>query len=502
MSIETTSPEESVLGAILLDGALIREALEEGLRPQDFERPAHRVLFATMGEMHENGVPIDPVTLSAALRSGRQLEEAGGATYVSELPDRVPTLANFREHARIVKHGGIARAIRAFGERITRRTDSGALPDPALFLASIERDLREITRRRTSPVDAAPTVESIAARIGERWKTLDALTWLDTKPPDREYLLTFDKDEKQEGTVPLGRVGMFTGGGGQGKSWLLTQLAVCVASGAVWLDTYSTKTPGRVLLVLAEEDAAEMHRRIRWAVDGLGLSDMQKAVLRENLVPLPMMGEDVALTYTEQSHETRESAFCAFLRGKLDADEQPWRLVVLDPLSRFAGPEVEVDNAAATRFVQTLETLTNVKGKPALVVSHHTAKASRNAEGDETAARGSSALVDGARWAAHVEAAVKRAQHAVSRRKKITSFAVLKFTKVNYGPWPDELTLVRGKNGVLHRASKDELAELERLKKDKGNADDAATDDEPPKKRAGKAAAAGLDADDKMELLT
>ena len=38
--------------------------------------------------------------------------------------------------------------------------------------------------------------------------------------------------------------------------------------------------------------------------------------------------------------------------------------------------------------------------------------------------------------------------------------------------------------------------------RDRGNADDAATDDEPPKKRAGKAAAAGLDADDKMELLT
>ena len=156
---------------------------------------------------------------------------------------------------------------------------------------------------------------------------------------------------------------------------------------------------------------------------------------------------------------------CIRDRGKLDAKEEPpWRLVVLDPLSRFAGPEVEVDNAAATRFVQTLEKLTKVKGNPALVVSHHTAKASRNAEGDETAARGSSALVDGARWAAHVEAAVKKSTTTVSGRKKIHSFAVLKFTKVNYGPWPDELTLVRGENGVLHRASNDELAELERLK--------------------------------------
>ena len=85
-------------------------------------------------------------------------------------------------------------------------------------------------------------------------------------------------------------------------------------------------------------------------------------------------------------------------------------------------------------------------------------------EDDETAARGSSALVDGARWAAHVEAAVKKSTTTVSGRKKIHSFAVLKFTKVNYGPWPDELTLVRGENGVLHRASNDELAELERLK--------------------------------------
>jgi len=338
--------------------------------------------------------------------------------------------------------------------------------------------------------DPEPTAESIREKLAAKWKTLGELEWLKTDPPARECLVDFPKDGKQEGTIPLGRVGLFTGGGGQGKSWLLTQLAVAVASGSMWLDTYSTKRPGRVLLVFAEEDADEMHRRVKWAA--ASLSEGQCAHLLVNLVPLPLMGEDVALTRTDpQTHETFETAFADVIRAKLREEE--WRLVVLDPLARFAGPDVEVDNAAATRFVQTLETLTRGKGTPALVMSHHTTKASRSASGDETAARGASALVDGARWVAHVESPTTGDKNATVGRTKIHSFAVFKFTKVNYGAWPEGLTLKRGEHGVLHLASKDELDELERLKKAKRNA--AETDDAPSKgkktttKRNGKAAA-------------
>lgn len=345
--------------------------------------------------------------------------------------------------------------------------------------------------------DPEPTAGSIREKLATKWKTLGELEWLKTEPPKRECLVEFPHDAKQEGTIPLGRVGLFTGGGGQGKSWLLTQLAVSVASGSVWLGTYTPTKAGRVLLVFAEEDADEMHRRVKWAAESL--SALQREVLAANLVPLPLMGGEVppALTRTDpQTRETTETTFADVLRAKLAEEE--WRLVVLDPLARFAGPEVEVDNAAATRFVETLETLTRGRGTPALVMSHHTTKASRSASGDETAARGASALVDGARWVAHVEAPTTGDKRATAGRKKIHSFAVFKFTKVNYGVWPEELTLKRREHGVLYLANEAEEAELKRLKKTKDEAEDATTGDEPPKRKGrqprktnGKAAASG-----------
>lgn len=391
-----------------------------------------------------------------------------------------------RDPAQIARYVDAVDAHRAAHEGARRQSPS-----------DIEREVSSALAKLKG--EPEPSAESIREKLAAKWKTLGELAWLQTEPPERECLVRFPNGKKQEGTIPLGRVGLFTGGGGQGKSWLLTQLAVSVASGSVWLGTYTPTKSGRVLLVFAEEDADEMHRRVKWAAESL--PEQLSVELAENLVPLPLMGEDVALTRTDpKTSETHETAFAEAIRAKLAEEE--WRLVVLDPLARFAGPEVEVDNAAATRFVQTLETLTRGPGNPALVMSHHTTKASRSASGDETAARGASALVDGARWVAHVEAPVTKDRDAQTGRKKIHSFAVLKFTKVNYGVWPDEVTLKRREHGVLHLADEDEQRELERLKKPPKKESDGEAPETPrsEKGKKGKAAAAGSDAAEELGL--
>ena len=56
-----------------------------------------------------------------------------------------------------------------------------------------------------------------------------------------------------------------------------------------------------------------------------------------------------------------------------------FRLVVVDPLSRFAGPDAEKDNAAATRFMQALESL--AAPDRAILNAHHTNKLSRGPGG-------------------------------------------------------------------------------------------------------------------------
>lgn len=246
--------------------------------------------------------------------------------------------------------------------------------------------------------------------------------WLaeDRAPLPPRYLLTRWREAHDGkpgawvGAVPLGRVGMLAAGGGQGKSWALCQLALCVAAGVDWLGTFKVVKEGRVLLALAEEEEEELQRRLYYGARALGLGTQQRDTAADRIVALPMAGRAVALTYSPaelqaQGHvpglgQLPETEFAQAIRAKL-ATADDWRLIVLDPISRFAGPDVEVDNAAATRFVQTLESLTRAPGNPTLMVAHHTAKATRgegSAGSEAGAARGASGLTDAVRWQANL----------------------------------------------------------------------------------------------------
>ncbi|MCX7793412.1 MAG: replicative DNA helicase, partial [Thermodesulfovibrionales bacterium] len=100
--------EQSVLGAILLDNEAISSALEI-LEPSDFYREAHRKIFNAMIELFERREPIDLITLTDYMRSAGILAEAGGEQYIALLATSVPTSANIRQHAKIVKEKAILR---------------------------------------------------------------------------------------------------------------------------------------------------------------------------------------------------------------------------------------------------------------------------------------------------------------------------------------------------------------------------------------------------------
>ena len=139
--------ETSVLGAILLtEQALDGVLLEVGLRPDDFYRPRHRLIFQAMIRLKEKADPGGRSTRSRSARSSRragELEEAGGEAYVHSLPDVVPAVGDVLHYARIVKeHALLRRVLEATREiqdevarhqrraaRADRAGRAGALPD-------------------------------------------------------------------------------------------------------------------------------------------------------------------------------------------------------------------------------------------------------------------------------------------------------------------------------------------------------------------------------------
>ena len=94
--------ERCVLGAVLLDNQLVNQAVEL-LRTNDFYLSGHRLIFQHMISLLENSKAIDFVTLTDSIRSSGQLDELGGASFISSLIDGVPRLTNIEDYARIVQ---------------------------------------------------------------------------------------------------------------------------------------------------------------------------------------------------------------------------------------------------------------------------------------------------------------------------------------------------------------------------------------------------------------
>jgi replicative DNA helicase len=85
--------ERAVLGGILLDNSalpLVEGILAEG----DFYHPTHGLVFESIQSLAARREPVDVVTLAAELRARDRLNTVGGAQYLGELTDTIPTIAH------------------------------------------------------------------------------------------------------------------------------------------------------------------------------------------------------------------------------------------------------------------------------------------------------------------------------------------------------------------------------------------------------------------------
>lgn len=102
--------EESVLGAILLDRDAVI-AVAEFLNPEDFYDDRHSEIFISALELYEDRIPIDVLTVSERLKKRKVLKMVGGASYLADLANKVPTAAHVEHYGRIVKDAATKRSL-------------------------------------------------------------------------------------------------------------------------------------------------------------------------------------------------------------------------------------------------------------------------------------------------------------------------------------------------------------------------------------------------------
>ena len=102
--------EQSVLGGLLIDNSAWDRA-GDLLTESDFYRFEHKLIYVAVGKLINAGKPADVVTVFEELTSLGKSEECGGLAYLNALAQSVPSAANLRRYAEIVRERAVLRKL-------------------------------------------------------------------------------------------------------------------------------------------------------------------------------------------------------------------------------------------------------------------------------------------------------------------------------------------------------------------------------------------------------
>lgn len=107
---QNTEAEASLLGAILIDAdAVVKVA--DAITAHDFFDARHQKIYEAIAKLYEKRSPIDVLTLADQLKASGNLEMVGGAAYLTELTNFVPTAAHAEQYADIVAQKALRRRL-------------------------------------------------------------------------------------------------------------------------------------------------------------------------------------------------------------------------------------------------------------------------------------------------------------------------------------------------------------------------------------------------------
>lgn len=294
------------------------------------------------------------------------------------------------------------------------------------------RDTHKHPERHLAEAANEPLFDLSAGRIDR---------FLASPPPPRRWLL--------EGLIVVGKAGAVVAPGGFSKSQWLLQLGVSVATSIDLAGHWKAGETGGVLVLCAEDDYEEIHRRIhtiqqRLQAEGHGAA---LAALPDRLFIFSTIGVDTLFTKAGMNGSVAQTATLHRVVA-LAKQVTNLKLIVIDPVSRFRGGE-ENSNEDATRFVEALENIAKLTGATVLA-AHHSNKASYSADANQGASRGASALTDGLRWQMNLNPPTdKQAEGIGVTRTEMRKFVVATVTKSNYSAIPEPVILERQAGGYL-----------------------------------------------------
>lgn len=284
--------------------------------------------------------------------------------------------------------------------------------------------------------------------VERRLPVTAAGAWCTTRPPDLEWVLP---------GLLRGSLGVITGTGGTGKSWLVLQTACAVALGhdpwGVWRGAWPA---GPAVILALEDPDIILHTRIHRLAE---IKPESKPGWNQVFIASGH-GRRVPLIEPGQGGGYAEGSGVGMLQEVI-SEIKP-RIVFIDTLNRALGYGLESDASAAGLVTAALERLAREYNTSIILVHHQSKAATAAAQGDAHTARGSSVWSDNARW---VRAIVKPQS---TKENPIPDYVIdLHASKTSYSKSEEKIRLRRLDGGgiVPYEEEEKETGETNSIKK-------------------------------------
>ena len=131
--------EQSVIGAMIMDRDAIAD-VSDIVTKEDFYQKQNGILFESMTELYKEGKPVDLVTLQNKLKEKDVPESMKSLEFIRDLLEAVPTSANAKQYAQIVKEKSTLRKLIRVTEEIMKDCYLGKEEVPQI-LEKTEKDV-------------------------------------------------------------------------------------------------------------------------------------------------------------------------------------------------------------------------------------------------------------------------------------------------------------------------------------------------------------------------
>jgi replicative DNA helicase len=159
--------ESSVLGGLLLDNGAwdrVGDLVKEG----DFYRYEHRLVFEAISVLVNASKPADVITVYEKLQSQGKADEIGGLMYLNSLAQYVPSAANIRRYAEIVRERAILRKLVSASDEISTSAFNTQGKDVAKIVDEAEQKIFSIGEEGSRMKQGFQGMETLVVELMDR----------------------------------------------------------------------------------------------------------------------------------------------------------------------------------------------------------------------------------------------------------------------------------------------------------------------------------------------